>query len=143
MTAGENVVVTITVAGATQAVVTETLPSGFTYVESSLSDNQVRPDGQNYRFVLADSADNPFTYTVAVSQAGTISGKLRVDRVDYPLDDSSVTIEAPSTATPEPTPTDDMKPEVTWNVPQALVAERSDTADQSHHRGRGHCLLRN
>ncbi len=110
---GENVVVTITVEGATQAVVTETLPSGFTYVESSLSDNQVRPDGRDYRFILADSDDNPFTYTVAVSEAGTISGKLRVDRVDYELDESSVTIEAPST--------DDMKPDVTWNVPQALV----------------------
>ena len=29
---------------------------------------------------LADSADNPFTYTVTVSQAGAISGKLTVDR---------------------------------------------------------------
>ena len=28
------------------------------------------------RFILADSDDNPFTYTVAVSEAGTISGKL-------------------------------------------------------------------
>ena len=54
VTAGEEVVVTITVAGATQAVVTETLPSGFTYVESSLPDNQVRREGRDYRFVLAD-----------------------------------------------------------------------------------------
>ena len=42
---------------------------------------------------MADSADNPFTYTVAVSQTGTIFGKLTVDRVDYEFDDSSVTVE--------------------------------------------------
>ena len=41
---GGPVVATITVSGATQAVVTESLPTGFTYVESSLPDNQVRPD---------------------------------------------------------------------------------------------------
>ena len=129
---GEDVVVEITVTGATQAVVTETLPSGFTYVESSLPDNQVRPEGRDYQFILADSDDNPFTYTVTVSEAGTISGKLTVDRVDYEFDDSSVTIESPSTATPEPTdtatpeptatttPTVDEDPTVSWKVPQAL-----------------------
>ena len=65
---------TITVSGATQAVVTETLPTGFAYVSSSLADSQVRPDpndSQRIRFVLADSADNPFTYTVTVSEAGS------------------------------------------------------------------------
>ena len=70
---GGPVVATISVSGATQAVVTETLPTGFAYVESSLPDNQVRPDannGQIIRFVLVDSADNPFTYTVTVSEAG-------------------------------------------------------------------------
>ena len=71
---GGPVVATITVSGATQAVVTETLPAGFTYVSSSLPDSQVRPDpndGQRIRFVLADSADNPFTYRVTVSEAGS------------------------------------------------------------------------
>ena len=83
---------TITVSGATQAVVTETLPTGFAYVASSLPDSQVRPDvndkeSANIRFVLADSADNPFTYTVTVSEAGAIgatqAGKLTVDRIEY------------------------------------------------------------
>ena len=83
---GGPVVATITVSGATQAVVTETLPAGFAYVESSLPDNQVRPDdndSQIIRFVLADSTDNPFTYTVTVSEAGSIEGKVTVDRIEY------------------------------------------------------------
>ena len=83
---GGPVVATITVSGATAAVVTETLPTGFAYVSSSLLDNQVRPDpddSQRIRFILADSADNPFTYTVTVSEAGAISGKLTVDRIEY------------------------------------------------------------
>ena len=53
---GGPVVATITVSDATQAVVTESLPTGFTYVSSSLPDNQVRPDpndDQRIRFVLA------------------------------------------------------------------------------------------
>ena len=96
---GGPVVATITVSGATQAVVTETLPTGFTYVESSLPDSQVRPDpndSQRIRFVLADGADNPFTYTMTVTQTGTISdGKLTVDRVEYDVTgDASVTVEA-------------------------------------------------
>ena len=90
-------VATVTVSGAPQAVVTETLPAGFTYVSSSLPDSQVRPDpndGQSIRFVLADSADNPFTYRVTVSQAGAISGKLTVDRVEYDVTgDDMVTVE--------------------------------------------------
>ena len=90
-------VATITVSGAPLAVVTENLPAGFTYVTSSLPDNQVRPDpsdGQRIRFVLADSADSPFTYTVTVSQTGSISGQLRVDRVDYDVTgDGSVAVQ--------------------------------------------------
>ena len=99
---GGPVVATITVSGATQTVVTETLPTGFAYVASSLPDSQVRPDannGQRIRFVLADSADNPFTYTVTVSQAGAISGKLTVDRIEYDVtgDDRVIVRTAPST----------------------------------------------
>ena len=95
---GGPVVATITVSGATQAVVTENLPTGFTYVESSLPDSQVRPDpndGQRIRFVLVDSADNPFTYKVTVSQTGTITdSNLTVDRVEYPVSgDDSVTVQ--------------------------------------------------
>ena len=55
--------------------------------------------GQRVRFVLADSADNPFTYTVTVSEAGAISGKLTVDRIEYDVTgDDRVTVRtAPST----------------------------------------------
>ena len=99
---GGPVVATITVSGATQAVVTETLPTGFAYVSSSLADSQVRfptpMTVSDVRFVLADSADNPFTYTVTVSQAGAISGKLTVDRIEYDVTgDDRVTVRtAPS-----------------------------------------------
>ena len=111
---GGPVVATITVSGATQAVVTENLPTGFTYVESSLPDSQVRPDaddGQRIRFVLVDSSDNPFTYKVTVSQTGTITdSNLTVDRVEYPVTgDDRVTVGRPTvrprpTATPTATP---------------------------------------
>ena len=56
-------------------------------MESNLPDSQVRPDpddGQRIRFILADSDDNPFTYTMMVTQTGTIpDGKLTVDRIEY------------------------------------------------------------
>ena len=102
---GGSVVATITVSGATQAVITENLPTGFTYVESSLPDNQVRPDpddGQRIRFVLVDSADNPFTYKVTVSQTGTITdSNLTVDRVEYPVSgDDSVTVQESTDPSP-------------------------------------------
>ena len=106
---GGPVVATITVGGATQAVVTETLPTGFAYVSSSLLDSQVRRDpndDQRIRFVLADSSDNPFTYTVTVSEAGAISGKLTVDRVEYPVTgDDRVTVGGPTVSRPTATPT--------------------------------------
>ncbi len=95
--AGGSVVATVTVSGAGRGVVTETLPDGFTYESSSLPANQVRPDSDNaqiVRFILADSGDNPFTYTVTVSQAGSISGTLTVDQTDYVVTgDESVTVQ--------------------------------------------------
>jgi uncharacterized protein (DUF58 family) len=96
VSAGDSVMATVTVSGAARGVVTETLPDGFTYVSSSLPANQVVPDSNNpqiIRFVLADSSDNPFTYTVTVTQAGDITGKLTADRMDYAVTgDSSVAI---------------------------------------------------
>ena len=82
--AGVPVVVTITVSGTAQGVVTETLPSGMEYVSSSLPSTQVdRPVGQDIHFILVESADSPFTYTVTASQTGSISGELTVDQVPY------------------------------------------------------------
>ena len=46
---GGPVVATITVSGATQAVVTETLPTGFAYVESSLPAGQVTQSDHQVR----------------------------------------------------------------------------------------------
>ena len=63
---GETVTVTIQAANYGQAGgVTETLPSGFSYVSSSLSASQVNESGQNVRFTL--QGDTSFTYTVTAS----------------------------------------------------------------------------
>ena len=53
--------------------VTETLPAGFTYVSSSLAGRPGAPrpnDSQKIHFVLVESGDSPFTYTVTVSVGG-------------------------------------------------------------------------
>ena len=97
--AGVPVVVTITVSGTARGVVTETLPSGMEYVSSSLPSTQVRLVGQDVHFILVESADSPFTYTVTASQTGSISGELTVDQVPYGvLGVSRVTVEAGSVA---------------------------------------------
>ena len=120
VSAGDPVVVTITASGISgQGVITETLPTGFTYTSSSLPANQVRPDrndSQKIHFVLADSGDSPFTYTVTVSQAGSISGMLIKDRVSYPVTgDSSVTIQQGTTG-----------PSATRALDKTMVANAGD-----------------
>ena len=63
---GGTVTVTIQAADYGQAGgVTETLPAGFAYVDSSLSASQVNESGQNVRFTL--QGDTSFTYTVTAS----------------------------------------------------------------------------
>ena len=87
--------------------VTETLPTGFAYVSSPLAASQVTElSGNQVRFTLQGEAS--FTYTVTASgTAGshTFSGTLRdIERDDYPVGGaSSVTVEAPSTPTPNAT----------------------------------------
>ena len=101
--AGVPVVVTITVSGTARGVATETLPSGMEYEpeSSSLPSGQVRLVGQDIHFILAESADSPFTYTVTASQTGSISGELTVDRVPYDvLGVSRVTVRTRATTTP-------------------------------------------
>ena len=104
---GGTVTVTIQAADYGQAGgVTETLPPGFAYVSSGLSDSQVYESGQNVRFTL--QGETSFTYTVTASgTAGSysFSGNLRdFERDDYTVGGaSSVTVEAPSTpSTPTP-----------------------------------------
>ena len=85
--AGE-VVVMITASGYGKfGAVTETLPSGFSYVSSSLEDDSVTVDGREVRFSLF--GQTAFTYTVTASSTeGTysFSGVLRnSDREDVPV----------------------------------------------------------
>ena len=83
-----EVEVTVTVANyGPVGAVTETLPAGFSYGSSSLSDAQVQVTGQEVSFTLL--AETSFTYTVtASSQEGSypFSGVLtNSDRVEVPV----------------------------------------------------------
>ena len=104
---GGQVVVTIAAANYGSAGgVTETLPTGFAYVASSLSASQVNESGQNVRFTL--QGDTSFTYTVTASSTPgpyDFSGTLRdFERDDYPVGGvDTFTVEAPSTPTPSAT----------------------------------------
>ena len=93
------VVVTITASTYGQAGgVTETLPTGFGYVSSSLPDSQVTElSGNRVRFTL--QGENSFTYTVTASNTAdtyTFTGMLRdFDRNDYNVGGASrVTVRA-------------------------------------------------
>ena len=88
--------------------VTETLPTGFSYVSSSLDDSQVDVTGQNVRFTL--QGDTSFTYTVTASRSRaryTFSGTLRdADREDHTVGGSTrVTVATPTVRRDTPTPT--------------------------------------
>ena len=105
---GDEVVVTITAADyGSLGAVTETLPAGFSYVSSSLTDEGevTEIDARTVRFTL-QGADKTFTYTVTASNTAgrhTFSGMLRdSDRVDSVVGGAtSVTVQRP---TPAPTP---------------------------------------
>ena len=97
---GGQVVVTIAASdyGAAGGV-TETLPAGFSYVNSSLGDSQVMELADNkVRFTL--QGDTSFTYTVTASDTPgsyTFSGTLRdIDRTDHPVGGADrVTVNTP------------------------------------------------
>ena len=98
---GGEVVVTITASNYGLAGgVTETLPSGFTYVTSSLDGSQVTElDGNKVRFTL--QGDTSFTYTVTASSTPgsyAFSGALRDDdRMDHVVGgDTDITVSAPA-----------------------------------------------
>ena len=89
---GGTVTVTITVANYGQGGgVTEMLPTGFTYVSSSLAASQVSEAGQAVRFTL--QGETSFTYTVTASSdtgSHTFAGTLRdFDRNDHRVEGSS------------------------------------------------------
>ena len=104
--AGDQVVVSIT---ATEyglgGLVIETLPAGFSYVSSNLSDPAVTVDGQELSFSIL-SGTGSFTYTVTASDAvgdHDFSGIIRdFNRDEAPVGgDSTITVEAgaPASAT--------------------------------------------
>ena len=104
--------------------VVETLPSGFSYEGSDLSEAAVAVEGQTVAFTLL--GDERFTYTVAApsaegshSFAGVLLDSHRVDQAVG--GDSSIRVgpaptptpEPTATSTPEPTPTPTLEPTAT------------------------------
>ena len=92
---GGVVVVTITASGYDQVV--ETLPSGFSYVSSSLPDDSVTVNGQEVTFILLGGTD--FTYRVTAPGAAghySFSGVLtNSDREEVPVGGAlTITVEA-------------------------------------------------
>ena len=99
---GEIVVTIVATGYGSLGAVTETLPAGFSYESSSLTDEGevTEVDARTVRFTL-QGADKTFTYTVtASSTAGNydFSGVLRdSDRGDHDVDGAfRVTVEAPA-----------------------------------------------
>ena len=152
---GGEVVVTITATGyGALGAVTETLPVGFSYVSSSLTDEGevTEIDDRTVRFTL-QGADKSFTYRVtASSTVGTYTfmGTLRnEDRVDSPVGGVSSlrvrTVTPPSTgggggfgggsaatptptATPEPTATPTAEPTATPTAEPTATPTAEPTA---------------
>ena len=126
---GGQVVVTIAAADYGQAGgVTETLPTGFSYVSSSLSDSQVNESGQDVRFTL--QGDTSFTYTVTASgtpNSYTFSGTLRdFDRNDHTVGGATrVTVRAPQPVSPPRPPAN--RPPVFSSAAAVSVAENTTT----------------
>lgn len=87
--------------------VTETLPSGFTYVSSSLSAAQVSQSGQDVTFTLLGQAS--FTYNVTASSTEgsyNISGELAAGGSTFSIAASAVEVSAGATPPPTPDPGD-------------------------------------
>ena len=112
---GGRLVVTITATGyGGFGQVEETLPQGFSYTGSSLSEGSVTVDGQTVSFVLL--GDESFTYTVDVpgdEGVYTLSGVLKdANREDTVIGGASQVLVGPE---PPATPTPTMEPTATAN----------------------------
>ena len=107
---GGSVTVTISLSNVTGnlGVVTETLPSDFAYVSSSLDAAQVSTSGQDVTFTTLGGDDNPFTYNVtASSSVGThvFDGELAAGGSTFDVvgqDEVEVSASAPPPVTPDP-----------------------------------------
>ena len=111
--------------------VEETLPEGFSYTGSSLSEGSVTVDGQTVSFVLL--GDGSFTYTVGVPDvegAYTFSGVLKdANREERVIGGASQVLVGPEptpppTSEPTPTPEPALDPTATA-VPKPTVAPTS------------------
>lgn len=105
--AGGQVVVTITLPNyGGFGKVTENLPTGFTYVDSSLDSFQVDATGGDVITFLLQG-DSSFTYTVTASSTpgpARFTGTLRdADRMDRDIPANEVTVEAAAGPTATPT----------------------------------------
>ena len=115
---GGQVVVTITASDYGDfGAVAETLPEGFTYVESDFT-GRISQTGQQVRFIFQGRTVDPFTYTVTASSTPrtyTFSGELRdEDTNSYDVGgDSSITVTSPPVET---------GPRATRSLPTASVA---------------------
>ena len=123
---GATVVITIIPAGLGGfGSLVETLPAGFSYDSSNLSDNRVEEDGQTVTFTLLN--EDPFTYTVTASSVDglyTFTGVLTDgDKVAHNIADSTIRVgPEPTPVTSEPTP---VKPEAT---PEPTPTRRISTS---------------
>ena len=125
---GEKVVVTIEVADFEDGFgqVVETLPAGFSYESSSLSDPSVEEEGQVVTFLVF--GDDPFTYTVTASSveddhtfSGTVTDSTnRIADVDGP-DTVTVAVVTPTPVTPTASPTAAPSPTTGVSVTTARV----------------------
>ena len=108
--------------------VSETLPSGFTFVSSDLPSSQVNASGSPIRFTLY--GESSFTYTVTASDTEgsyTFSGVLKDDQgTDYPMADSTIMVgTAPEPVTPEPVTPEPVTPEPV--TPEPVTPEPDGT----------------
>ena len=107
VTPGGTVEVTITLSDVTAnlGTVTETLPSGFAYVSSSLDAAQVSQSGQDVTFTTIGEASFTYTVTASGTEASySFSGELSAGGSMYSVGgDSSVTVDA-GAPPPEPPP---------------------------------------
>ena len=114
---GGTLEVTITAAGyGSFGQVVETLPAGFRYEGSDLSEAAVKADGRTVTFTLL--ADERFAYTVAAPSAEgsySFSGVLLdAKRAEQAVGgDSMIRVGPAPTPTPEPTPTPTPEPTAT------------------------------
>ena len=108
--------------------VTETLPTGFSYVSSSLRASQVTElSGNQVRFTLQEDAS--FTYTVTASSTPnsyTFSGTLRdFDRIDHTVGCPCVVTVRVAAPEPEPDPQGNRAPAFPGSLTTRSIDENS------------------